>query len=123
MTDPLAYLAARADDDPFFLAAVLACYARSERLDDAGHAAALGCPAEQLPRLKLCRPPRPEPEHFWADVTQIAERFALDADRLAAAVRQGEAIRQMQSPAREASPGTLLAARDAPPPEPPDESP
>jgi hypothetical protein len=120
VTDPLAHLAGRVKDDPFFLASVLARYAGSERLDDAGLADALGCPAELLPRLRLCRPPRPEPEHFWADVTQIAGRFDLDPDRLAQVIRRGQAIQQMQSQVAAAGPGTLLAARDAPPPEPPE---
>jgi hypothetical protein len=123
VTDPLAHLAGRVEADLFFLAPVLALYARSERLDDAGLAAALGCPEDLLPRLKLCRPPRPEPGHFWDDVTRIADRFGLDPDRLAEVVRRGQAIQQMQSPGAAAEPGTLLAARDAPPPPPPESPP
>jgi hypothetical protein len=115
MTDPLARLARKVEGDPFFLAPVLALFARSEGLDDAGLAAALGCPPAELPRLKLCRPPREGPEHFWPDVTQIATAFGLGPDRLAEAVRRGQALQRLQRPA--AGPGTLLAARDAPPPE------
>lgn len=118
MTDPLAPLAARAVDDPFFLAGPLAVFARTERLDDAGLARALGVPAGRLSELRLCRPPRPEPEHFWPDVRQIAGHFGIDSETLADAVRRGQMVLRLR--ARPAAPagggGTLFAARDAEPP-------
>src|SRR5262245_57416656 len=61
MADPLSSIARRAEERPTFLANLLAAYARSEDLDDDALAARLGCPAEQLSRLKLCRAPRSEP--------------------------------------------------------------
>jgi hypothetical protein len=118
MTDPLALLAARAADDPFFLAAPLAVFARTERLDDTGLAHALGVVVSRLPELQLCRPPRPEPEHFWPDVRQIAGHFGIDPETLADAVRRGQMILRLR--ARSGAPGgeggTLLAAREAEPP-------
>jgi hypothetical protein len=117
MTDPLAKLAARVGDDTFFLAAPLAVYAGTEGLDDVGLANALGIAVGRLPELKLCRPPRPEPEAFWPDVQQIADHFGIDVTRLADVVRRGQiVIRFRQRPAASADgKGTLLAARDAEP--------
>ena len=60
MTSPLDRMAQRAEADPFFLASLLALYAGSEQLDDAGLAAALGCPVETLTDVRLCRAPRPQ---------------------------------------------------------------
>jgi hypothetical protein len=118
MTDPLANLARRVEPDPFFLAAVLAEYARTEGLDDAGLAAALGLPPDRLPHLKLCRPPRPEAEFFWPDVEHLADRFGIPPEPLAEAVRRGETIARAKaaSPPAGADAGAFLAARDADPP-------
>jgi hypothetical protein len=117
MADPLASLAARAEGDPFFLGWVLAAHARSEGLDDAGLAAALGCPVGELTMLRLCRTPRTEPPGFWEDVTRIAGRFGIDPQRLARAVKRGRVVRRLQGdsgrsriPARPG--GSLMAARD-----------
>jgi hypothetical protein len=120
MSDPLAKLASRVGEDPFFLAAPLAVFASTEGLDDAGLAAALGIAADRLAELKLCRPPRPEPEHFWPDVQQIAGHFGVDAAKLADAVRRGQMVLRFRDrPAASADgAGTLLAARDADPPPP-----
>jgi hypothetical protein len=118
MTDPLDALAARAERESFFLAMPLAAYARSENLDDTGLAAALGCRREDLVMVRLCRAPRAEPGEFWEDVRCVAERFGLDAERLAAAVKRGRVVLRLQAAAPEA--GGLMAARDRgeePPPE------
>ena len=116
MTDPLANLARRVEADPFFLAAALAEYARTEGLDDAGLVAALGLPPDQLPHLKLCRPPRPD--HFWPDVEHLAGRFGIPPESLAEVVRRGEAVARARSasPPTGADAGAFLAARDADPP-------
>jgi hypothetical protein len=115
----LEHMAARVAGDPLFLASVLADYARSEALDDAGLAAKFGLTADQLTRLKLCRVPRPT--QFAADVATIARRFALDANLLAVAIHRGQSVARLRAgrPA-EVTPGFLLAARDqeAPPPPP-----
>src|SRR5438270_12828994 len=99
MHDPLANLAARAAGDPTFLASVLAAYAVSEGLDDAGLAAALGCPPGELSRLRLCRVPRAEPEQFRDDVSRIAGRFGLDPQRLAEAVKGGQGVERLRGAA------------------------
>jgi len=110
MSDALHALARRAEGDRFFLASLLATYARSEGLDDAGLAAALGCSGEDLTMLRLCRAPRSDAHEFWHDVTRIAERFRLEPERLAEAVKRGLVLRRFQSapPAG----GFLMAARD-----------
>jgi hypothetical protein len=115
--NPLQALAPKVATDPFFLAAVLADYARSESLDDAGLCAALGCRAEDLPMLRLCRAPRAEAKGFREDIADIAGRFGLEASRLTSVVRQGQAVGRLRQVAEAApEPGLLLAARDAPPP-------
>jgi hypothetical protein len=119
MADPLESLARRATDESFFLASILAAYAHSEGLDDRGLAVALGCPEQELVMLRLCRAPRKDPAEFWDDVTAIAERFKLDAGRLAEIVKRGRVAATFQK-AGDGSSGSLMAARDRdgkPPPE------
>jgi hypothetical protein len=117
MADPLEALAKRAEGEPFFLAALLAGYACSEKLDDAGLAAALGCALGDLPMLRLCRAPRTDATEFRDDIARVAERFGLDPRRLAEVIKRGRVVCRLQ----EAAPGSgaLLAARDhdEPPPE------
>lgn len=119
MADALAALAERAKGEPFFLASVLEAYARSEGLDDGGLAAALGCPVGELVMVRLCRTPRTDLDGFREDVTRVAERFGLDAERLAEAVKRGRVVSRLQ--ARPDAGGFLQAARDhdADPPEAP----
>jgi hypothetical protein len=123
MTDPLEGLASRAEGESFFLAPVLAAYAQSEGLDDAGLAAALGCPPGELAMLRLCRAPRTERREFWDDVTRIAERFGIGPDRLAEAVKRGRVVLRLRAADPGSGGGFLMAARDPepPPPEPPEE--
>jgi hypothetical protein len=100
-------------DDPFFLACPLAEYARSEHLDDGALAARLGCRVEDLPRLRLCRAPRPGLEEFREDVTAVAHAFGIEPGTLANAVRHGEGLVRLREAARApGEPGHLLAARD-----------
>jgi hypothetical protein len=110
--DALNALAARAAGDPFFLASLLATYARSEELDDARLAAALGCPVTELTMIRLCRAPRTDPKEFWEDIHQVAGRFGLSPDRLAEVVRRGRVVTRLrEAPSPEG--GYLMAARDA----------
>jgi hypothetical protein len=102
-------LAARVATDPDFLAFALHLYKESERLDREGLAAALGCPAEALVPLALCRMPRPE--RFGADVAAIALRFGLDAVLLAALVRRAQGVSAMRAKSAGET-GGLMAARD-----------
>jgi hypothetical protein len=108
MADPLSSLARRAEERPTFLAALLGAYARSEDLDDAELADRLGCPAEQLSRLKLCRAPRTEPAEMRQDVARLAELFGVDEAVLRRAVLRGRVVLRL----RQGSDGMLLAARD-----------
>jgi hypothetical protein len=119
MTDPLEALARRAEGEPFFLASHLAAYARSEGLDDAGLAAALGCPRGELTMVRLCRAPQPDAPQFWQDITALAQRFGMDARLLAAAVKRGRVILRLRAAA---GGGSLAAARDHEP-DPPEEAP
>jgi hypothetical protein len=114
MNPHLEHLARRLPDAPDFLACALAGYARSERLDDTGLAARLGCPVQTLTHLRLCRCPRERAPLFRQDVVQIAGRFGVDADALAEAVRRGQALYHLRDPAGGA--GFLLAARYGEPP-------
>ena len=113
MSDAMQLLAGRVSDDSFFLACPLAAYARSEGLDDAALAARLGCRVVDLPRLRLCRAPRPGLEEFREDVTAVARAFGIEVERLVNAVRQGDGLNKLRESSRAAGePGHLLAARD-----------
>lgn len=120
MADPLEALAARAQDDPFFLASPLAAYAGGEGLDDAGLAAALGCSPGDLVMLRLCRAPHADSSEFWEDVSRVAERFAIDPRRLAGAVKRGRVLLRLRAAGAQA--GLQAAARDHDPDPPPEES-
>jgi hypothetical protein len=61
--------------------------------------------------LRLCRAPRTGANDFLDDVTCIAERFGLDPERLAEAVKRGRVVRRFQQ-ADPGSGGSLMAARD-----------
>ena len=113
MSAALDHLAARVATDPMFLAHALGEYARSEELDDAGLAAALGCPTSELTRLRLCGSPGAEPEPFHTDIANIATRLGIDRNMLTRIVRRGQSLARL----RAAQPGGvevgfLLAARD-----------
>jgi hypothetical protein len=110
VADPLDTLARRVENEPFFLASTLVLYARSEKLDDEALCGLLRCPRESLAMLRLCRTPDEEPTGFQRDVKRIAERFGIDENALAEAVRRGQALQRLR---QTAVGGTLLAARDA----------
>ncbi|MGH3085715.1 MAG: hypothetical protein ACRDSJ_00170 [Rubrobacteraceae bacterium] len=112
MTDRIAALARRVEDEEIFLASVLADYARTENLDDQGLAERLGCPVKTLVSLRLCLRPDPEPEIFRREVDRLASRFEIDAGLLAEAIRRSDALRAMRSKAAAEEEGLLMAARD-----------
>lgn len=112
MTDRIAALARRVEDEELFLASVLADYARTENLDDQGLAERLGCPVETLIPLRLCLRPDPEPNVFRREVDRIASRFEVAAELLAEAIRRSDALRMMRSKADAEEGGLLMAARD-----------
>lgn len=115
MSDALEALARQAAGDSLFLAAPLARYAASERLDDDALAERLGCPRGVLAELRLCRNPDPLPPRFGEDVQRIAGHFGLDAARLAQVIRFGQGLLRLAQPGPHgdaAAFGCLLAARD-----------
>ncbi len=112
MTDRIAALARRVEDEELFLASVLADYARTEDLDDQGLAERLGCPVKTLISLRLCLRPDPEPDVFRREVDRIASRFEIDAGLLAEVIRRSNALRMMRNKAGAEEGGLLMAARD-----------
>jgi hypothetical protein len=114
MNPYLTHLAQRLADAPDFLASALAEYARSERLDEAGLAALLGCSVETLTHLRLCRMPRTQAPLFWQDVEQIAQRFAVSAEVVAEVARRGQSLFHLRDAAggQKDTANRLLAARD-----------
>ena len=104
--------AERAAEQPFFLASSLLPYARAEQLDHAALAAHLGCAADHLPALLLCRRPTGEGLVFRKDVEVIAQRFSLEAARLAQVIRAADAVVALQRIGTNPSEHLLAAARD-----------
>jgi hypothetical protein len=111
MSERIAALGRRAQDDPFFLAAALADYAQSEGLDEEGLAAMLNCSIETLNRLRLCRRPVPTADAYWADVTRIATRFGVKAEALAEVVRRSDVLVALRREGADGG-GLVAAARD-----------
>ena len=108
MRDPLHRMAAEAEGDPFFLADLLAAFARSEELDDTALAARLGCGVDQLPRLRLCRAPHADPARMRQDVARLADHFGVSEPALREAVLRGRVVLRL----RQGGESILLAARD-----------
>lgn len=104
----MARAAARAADDPFFLASALAAYRQLTGMDDAALAAELGCDVAALTRLALCRRPDGASPMFKDEVPRIAAHAGADPLKLANLLRAADAAERMQT----ASPNALLAARD-----------
>jgi hypothetical protein len=78
LNDPLRRLSSRVEFDPSFLGHKSAEYAMAQGgLSDVGLATRLGCPADTLVNLRLCRMPRNQ-----EDVKLIADRFGIDPARL-----------------------------------------
>jgi hypothetical protein len=111
MSDGIAALARRVQDDPFFLASALADYARSEELDEGGLAAVLDCSIDTLNRLRLCRRPGLVVDAFQADAGRIAARFGVSTDTLAEIIRRSDVLVALRR-AGAAEVGLLAAARD-----------
>jgi hypothetical protein len=94
---------------PAFLGWALDRFRQAEGLDDAGLARWLGTDPSRLQWLGLCQ--RPRPDRFAADVAALSARFSVDPSRLAAAIRQVDALSALaHAPAQER--GMLAAARD-----------
>src|SRR5215207_10562199 len=105
-------VAERAGARRFFLASALLPYARAEGLDDGALAERLGCAPADLAALLLCRRPKGEGAQFRMDVERIADRFGLDAARLARVIRTADALAAFSGAAMDGPGGMLAAARD-----------
>jgi transcriptional regulator with XRE-family HTH domain len=110
MSERIASLARRVEDDPYFLAAALATYARAEALSDAQLAQRLGCTTAQLSAVRLCRKPRGSAREFQQDVERIAAAFQIDGTIIAEAVRLADSLQALGQVQVDA--GFLMAARD-----------
>jgi hypothetical protein len=102
-------VAAGLEGDPQFLAAWLA--ASPDR--GAGLVRRLGLDGRGRASLALCRPPRPD--RFGADMTAIARHVGIEADPLAASLRELVALTALAAGAaqlRADDRGALLAAHD-----------
>ena len=104
--------AERAGQLPFYLASSFLAYARAEGLDDAGLAASVGCDLASLPLVLLCRRPTGEGAVFRADVEAIAERFSLNAARLARLIRSADVVVALGDVGSDRASQLLAAARD-----------
>ncbi|NJL55486.1 hypothetical protein HC928_10060 [bacterium] len=89
-------------------------YQTTHDLDDTALAALLGCAANDLSRLALCRRPAPESDTFRTDIEHLAQRFQLHTGQLASIIRQIDALQAIQQQLEReiGSRGFLQAARD-----------
>lgn len=112
MTD-LSKLGKIAATTRFFLGSVLQSVAARDALSDEVLASRLGCSAENLARLRLCRAPSYDGPKFIDEIRRIAEYCSVDFPSLLALVKDSyisESISDASSP--ESSSGWLMAARD-----------
>lgn len=113
--------AARAASRQAFLASALAEYQTLHSLDERRLAVWLGIAPAQLPRLALCLRPEGTGMPFREGIQQIVAATGVDGDRLAALLREVEAVRALRRAPDRSTPGMLMAARDRieePPPPP-----
>jgi hypothetical protein len=120
----LAGLASRLQNNPAFMAHVLAAYQKQERLSDEALAAQLKSTPAMVVRLALCKRPDATSSKFADQVRQIAAYTGLDAAQLAQMIRQVDSLARLseqpeatQSEGTGAKvewfyPGLLAAARD-----------
>lgn len=107
----LASAARRATSESWTLGGLFAQYCSVENATDVEIANEVNCDIGTLRWLYLCR--APSSARFAQDVERIAQRFALDGNRLAALVRRVEALAALRAPTHDAGESELLlAARD-----------
>lgn len=90
------------------MAGLLYLYQETEGLSDEALAQYLQCDMDALPRLALCRRPRPAPQ-FRQDIEQIARFTGAKPFKLMRLIRAAESRQAFRATATTA---TLLAARD-----------
>lgn len=119
----LSNLAAGLENDPAFMAYVLARYCQFEGLDKEALANELGIPSFLLARLALCRRPDSDSPDFAGEITEIADFVLADETKLAGIVREVDSLDALGSAVIEGeteaiisgnpfSAGILAAARD-----------
>ncbi|HVZ36276.1 MAG TPA: hypothetical protein VG963_27800 [Polyangiaceae bacterium] len=101
--------AQRSSAHPWALGSVLDEFGRIEGMTRQQVAAFLGCDVGALQWLASCR--KPDADEFANDIRRIAERFEVDAYKLAELVRRTEAVTVL-SRANSEEEALLLAARD-----------
>lgn len=107
----LAHAAQRSRIEPWTVGRLLSTCNELESISDEELATELGCDPQTLHWLYLCR--APSQERFAGDIARIAQRFGLDAHRLAAVVRRAEALSALGASGHDAGERELLlAARD-----------
>src|SRR5687768_4135572 len=74
----LAVLAAKRQN---YIASLLETYKEFKQINNEQLSFFLECNISMLPRLALCRRPRPFP-HFQRDITRIAEYISINPDKL-----------------------------------------
>ncbi len=97
-------LSSIASRDPFYCGWYFVQYAEMTGMDISEVAQELGFMADTIDSASLCRSPRSEPPHFREDVEAVANRFHIDAGKLA------NIVRHVQTSSDKT---ILLAARDS----------
>lgn len=88
--------AQRLRTQPAFMAYVLQRVMTYERMDEQQLAQQLGTSVAGLTRLALCKRPRPDPEHFTADVQAIANYTGADMTELLRLLRIVDTLEAFQ---------------------------
>jgi hypothetical protein len=106
----------RASELDFFVARDLMLYRKLNGIDRNALSRLLGCTAEGLHKLGLCRRPDSTSPLFRSQVDAVARHAGVDAVRLGSLLRETEVARAMESLSdsqRSATAsGSLMAARD-----------
>lgn len=102
--------AQRSSERSWTLGSVFDEFGRTEAMTRDQVAAFLGCEVETLHWIALCR--KPDDGEFADDVQRIAERFEVDASKLAQLIRRTEALTALSKAKAPEEDSLLLAARD-----------
>lgn len=106
----------RASELDFFVARDLMLYRKLNGIDRDALSRLLGCTAEGLHKLGLCRRPDSTSPLFRTQVDVVARHAGADARRLASLLRETEVAKAMESLSDSqqsaTASGSLMAARD-----------
>lgn len=108
--------AQRASQRRFFVAHTLSAYQSLHGIAADELAEFLECSVEELPRLALCRQPKPGTSDFRSQVERIAAYVGINAVRFVQILREVESVTTLQdmreSTEGDSRDGFLMAARD-----------